>query len=110
MGDIVIEHQLKNVFRYAIGFVFLLGIMIYMYLLISDHLENTDVHSLEEKIWMYLFLCILIGGFVLSYYSIECGVKESMVSQLSRFGGIKMNISPKPPGNHSIIRSSQFAV
>ena len=59
----------KHTFDYMIGVIFTVGIMIYLYLLIDDRKENTE-HSVEEKIWIYIFLCILLIGFFLSYYSI----------------------------------------
>lgn len=68
-------NPLKYTFGYANGFIFLIGLMIYIYLLIVDYLDN-EKHSTEEKVWIYLFLCILIIGFIVSYYSITCSIEE----------------------------------
>ncbi len=65
----------KLVFAYALGFIFLLGLSIYLYLLIIDHKEGEN-HSIETQIWMYLFLIILIIGFIASFYFIICWEKE----------------------------------
>jgi len=110
-----IPHPLKYTFGYATGFIFLLGIMIYLYLLIMDHLENPNQHSIEETIWIYLFLCILIIGFVLSYYSITCSIKSVKESTPYKgrfsFGGSKMNIPSRPSvGQYKMIHSSKFIV
>ena len=53
-----ITHPLKYTFGYATGFIFLLGIVIYLYLLIVDHLEDPNQHSTEETVWIYLFLVV----------------------------------------------------
>ena len=122
-----IIHPLKYTFGYATGFIFALGIMIYLYLLITDHLDGSE-HSTEEKIWMYLFLVILIIGFLISYYSITCSIKclsdkKKMVdnsiklepgteSQKSTFGfgGIRKNIPLRPSTGYNNIRFSKFTV
>ena len=115
-----IHHPLKYIFGYATGFIFLLGIMIYLYMLIIDHLENPNQHSTEEMIWIYSFLCIMILGFILSYYSITCSIKkvkdsESYISFAKKagfsFGGSKMNVPTRPSsGQNKIIHSSKFTV
>ena len=67
-------NPLKYTFGYATGFIFLLGIIIYLYMLITDHLDDPNQHSTEEKVWMYLFLAILIIGFGISYYVVTCTI------------------------------------
>ncbi len=69
-----ILHPMRYTFGYATGFIFSLGIIIYIYILVMDHLESPNQHSLEEKIWIYSFLIILIIGFILSYYFITCSI------------------------------------
>jgi hypothetical protein len=120
LPDII--HPLKYTFGYATGFIFLLGIVIYLYLLITDHLEDPNQHSVEETIWMYLFLVVMIIGLALSYYSITCAiycVKESndygeyrkKLGGSFGFGGSKMNIPTRPSvGLSKIIRSARFIV
>lgn len=114
-----IIHPLKYTFGYATGFIFLLGIMAYLYLIIIDYLENPDQHSLEEKIWIYSFLIILIIGFILSYYTIICSIYCVKNSDSYKkihgtglgFGGSKMNIPCKPSsGQQNNIRFSKFMV
>ncbi len=108
-----IIHPLKYTFGYATGFIFLLGITIYLYLLITDHLDGSD-HSVEEKIWMYSFLVILVIGFLISYYSITCSIKCLSTENTSKstygFGGIRKNIPLRPSTGHSNIRFSKFTV
>jgi hypothetical protein len=120
----IIHHPLKYIFGYATGFIFLVGIMIYLYILIMDHLENPNQHSIEETVWIYLFLCIMIIGFILSYYTITCSIKElkdrndyKVVEENLKkktgfaFGGSKMNIPSRPSaGQTKIIHSSKFTV
>lgn len=118
--QIDVPHPLKYTFGYATGFIFLLGIMIYLYLLVVDNLENPTQHSTEETIWIYLFLCVLIIGFILSYYSITCSIKsikdsESYTTFAKRagfaFGGSRKNIPSRPSvGQNKIIHSSKFTV
>jgi hypothetical protein len=94
-------------------------------MLIIDHLENSNNHSNEETIWIYLFLSVMILGFILSYYSITCSIKEVKDSQKYKdfvkkktglktgfeFGGSKMNIPTRPSsGKNKIIHSSKFTV
>ena len=114
-----IIHPLKYTFGYATGFIFILGIVIYLYLLIIDHLEDPNQHTTEETVWIYLFLVIMIIGFGLSYYSITCSiycVKESndykkTVKSLLGFGGSKMNIPSRPSsGLNKVVRSARFIV
>lgn len=109
-----IIHPLKYTFGYATGFIFILGIMIYIYLLIVDHKEDSNKHSLEETVWIYLFLAILIMGFIISYYTITCSiycVNKPVVSSYSfGFGGSKLNIASRPSGGHNIIRSTNYIV
>jgi uncharacterized BrkB/YihY/UPF0761 family membrane protein len=110
-----IIHPLKYTFGYATGFIFLLGIMIYLYLLIMDHLEeNPSQHSIEETIWIYMFLVVLIIGFILSYYSITCSIycANTQPKKSFGFGGSKMNmnISSRPSSGQQNIRSSRFMV
>lgn len=71
MTDQII-HPLRYTFGYSTGFIFLVGITIYLYLLLTEHLENSAQHTYEEKIWIYSFLIIMILGLGLSYYSITC--------------------------------------
>jgi undecaprenyl pyrophosphate phosphatase UppP len=113
-----IAHPLKYTFGYATGFIFLLGIVIYLYLLIMDHLENNNQHSLEETVWIYLFLVILIIGFFISYYTITCSIyclknsnlyKENINRRGFSFGG-KNNIPSKPSIGQQNIRFSKFMV
>jgi hypothetical protein len=74
---------MKNtlIFDYSIGAVFTIGIMIYLYLLIKDKQINKQFNkqfnkqtepnkSKSEIAWIYVFLCILIIGFFLSYYNV----------------------------------------
>lgn len=68
------QHPLRYTFGYATAFVFLLGIIIYIYYLVTDHIENPNQHSKEEITWIYSFLAILILGFAISYYSITCSI------------------------------------
>jgi nitrate reductase gamma subunit len=108
-------HPFKYTFGYATGFIFLLGIMIYLYLLVIDYLENPTQHSVEESVWIYLFLCILIIGFILSYYSITCCIKKSIENEkkheFGRFGGSKMNIPTRPSiGQNKTLHTSRFIV
>lgn len=109
-----IPHPLKYTFGYATGFIFLLGIMTYIYLLIMDHLENPNQHSTEETIWIYLFLCILVIGFMLSYYSITCSISNVEKSESYKknfsFGGSKMNIPTRPSSGHKILHTSKFTI
>lgn len=111
-----VMHPLKYTFGYATGFIFLVGIMIYLYMIITDYLEDSNQHSIEEKVWIYMFLVILIIGFGLSYYSITCSIvclKESPeYKKLGfHFGGSKLNIPSRPSaGLNKIIRSSKFTV
>jgi hypothetical protein len=117
--QIDVPHPLKYTFGYATGFIFLLGIMIYLYLLITDHLEDPNQHSTEETIWIYMFLCILVIGFMLSYYTITCSIKEiknsvdyQKVAKEHRwgFGGIKKIPSRPSLGQYKIIHTSKFTV
>lgn len=117
MADL--NHPLKYTFGYATGFVFLLGIMIYLYLLITDHLEDPNQHSTEEKVWIYFFLATLVAGFMISYYSITCSIycvnanggNESSGKQGFSFGGSRMNIPCRPSsGQQNKIRFSRFMV
>jgi hypothetical protein len=116
----IIHHPLKYIFGYATGFIFLVGIMIYLYILIMDHLENPNQHSTEETVWIYLFLCIMIIGFILSYYSITCSIKNvkdmpEYKKQLEKidfaFGGSKMNVPSRPSaGQSKTLHISKFTV
>jgi len=112
-----IPYPLKHTFGYATGFIFLLGIMIYLYLLIIDYLENPIQHTTEETIWMYIFLSILVIGFILSYYSIMCSISSVTNSEsykqkfaTNSFGGLK-RIPVKPSiGQYKTVHSSKFTV
>jgi hypothetical protein len=109
-----IAHPLKYTFGYATGFIFLLGIMIYLYLLITDRLEqNSSKHSMEENIWIYSFLVVLIIGFIVSYYSIVSSIKSTNELVISKrgfgFGGLK-KIPYKPTNGQNNIRFSKFTV
>jgi len=107
-----IPHPLKYTFGYITGFIFLLGIMIYLYLLIVDYLEDPNQHSIEEKVWIYLFLCILVIGFILSYYSIICSIETIKKNPEWKWGfsGVK-KIQTKPSfGQSKTIHSSKFIV
>lgn len=73
MSQVIKEHPLRYTFGYIAGFIFIIGIMIYIYLLIIDTKDNS-IHTIEEKIWIILFLILLILGFFLSYYSITCSI------------------------------------
>lgn len=117
----IIHHPLKYTFGYATGFIFLVGIMIYLYMLIMDHLENPTQHSTEEIVWIYLFLCIMIIGFILSYYTITCSIKELKDNNTDylnyakksgfAFGGSKMNVASRPSvGQNKILHTSKFIV
>jgi Na+/melibiose symporter-like transporter len=116
----IIHHPLKYIFGYATGFIFLVGIMIYLYMLIMDHLEAPNQHSTEETVWIYLFLCIMIIGFLLSYYSITCSIKDLKNSGSYKklaekagfaFGGSKMNIPSRPSvGQNKTLHISKFTV
>jgi len=118
-SQIDVPHPLKYTFGYATGFIFLLGIMIYLYLLITDHLEDPNQHTVEETIWIYMFLCILIIGFILSYYTITCGIKQIKDNEIYKakatenswgFGGIKKIPSRPSLGQYKIIHTSKFTV
>lgn len=108
-----ISHPLKYMFGYLSGFIFLLGIVIYLYLLITDHLEDLTQHTTEEIVWMYLFLCILVIGFILSYYTITYSiytVENLNTVKENGFGGIK-KIPIKPSfGQYKTIHSSKFTI
>jgi hypothetical protein len=65
-----ISHPLKYTFNYASSFIFLIGIIIYMYLIIIDHLYPVDKHSVEDLVWIYSMFVILILGFIVSSYHI----------------------------------------
>jgi hypothetical protein len=116
----ILHHPLKYTFGYATGFIFLVGIMIYLYMLIMDHLENPNQHSTEETIWIYLFLCIMIIGFILSYYTITCSIKDLKGTDGYKdyakkagfaFGGSKMNIPTRPSvGQNKTLHISKFCV
>lgn len=95
MENTDIVHPLKYTFGYIIGSVFLLGILIYVYLLIIDRNSDTT-HSVEETVWIYIFLTVMIIGLSLSYYSIYCANKTSTSTHtFGKFVGIKKNIPGK---------------
>jgi hypothetical protein len=77
--------KLKYILGYAAAFVFLFGIILYIYMLIVDNLENSE-HSTEELAWIYGFLIILTLGFIVSYYTIS---KSTQIQnqQLEKHGG-----------------------
>lgn len=64
------HNDVKKSFKYILGYctciILFIGISIYLYMLIIDHLEHEE-HTKEEKIWIYGFLVIMIIGFILSY-------------------------------------------
>jgi hypothetical protein len=62
--------NLKYILGYISGIVFIVAIIIYLYLLIIDKLENCE-HTTEETSWIYGFLVVLIIGLVISYYIIK---------------------------------------
>jgi hypothetical protein len=62
--------RLKYILGYAAGFVFIVAIIIYLYMLIIDNLEQ-EKHTTEETAWIYGFLVVLVVGFVVSYYTIS---------------------------------------
>lgn len=67
---VYMSNEIKKSFKYILGYctcvIFFIGTSVYLYMLITDHLEN-EKHTKEEKIWMYGFLVILIIGFIISY-------------------------------------------
>jgi len=103
-----LDHPLRYSFRYATGFIFLIGIMIYLYILFGDHLEEST-HSTEEKVWIYLYLVVLVLGFALSYYLINCSiycVNKKGVNGYAWGGIVKKDILSRPTkGQHNKISS-----
>jgi len=75
MNIIPIHKNLTYLLSYVTGFIFLIAIAIYIYILVVDKLENAK-HTTEEISWMYGFLCILIIGFIVSYYVISKSIED----------------------------------
>jgi hypothetical protein len=61
---------LKHTLSHISGAIFLIAIVIYSWLLSTDHKQGFE-HTNEEKFWIYLFLIILILGLIFSYYFIK---------------------------------------
>ena len=53
-------------FNYSSGFVFIVGIVIYLYFLILDYKEQ-NVYDISKQIWIYGFFILLLGGFFITY-------------------------------------------
>jgi uncharacterized membrane protein len=64
-----VKKPIKYILGYISGFTFFIVLVVYLYMLITDHLESKQ-HTLEETIWIYGFLCLLIIGFSVSNYLI----------------------------------------
>ena len=60
----------KQALSYIAGFVFLVGIAVYLFMIISD-LRNSEKHTKEEKFWIYFLFVLLVLGFFTSYYLIS---------------------------------------
>jgi amino acid permease len=61
---------IENTLSYVAGFIFLVAICIYIYLLTEDYKTKTK-HTTEEQAWIYIYLVILISCFFFSYYFIN---------------------------------------
>ena len=57
---------IKNYMGQLLNLLFLLSIGVYIYYYMIDK----DDHTEEEKFWIRLYLFILIGSFILTYYFI----------------------------------------
>lgn len=106
-----IIHPLKYTFGYITGFIFLLGIAIYLYMLLLNY-QNKKEFTHEEKIWVYSFLGIMIIGFILSYYSIMCSIKKVTNSTEykkigSKFKGIRTKV---PKHSFGGLSNSRFMI
>ena len=62
--------NLKHTLSYLAGSVFLVGIIVYLYLMIQDQRSETK-HTREENFWIYFGLVILVLGCFGSYYLIS---------------------------------------
>lgn len=87
---------LKHALSYIAGFIFIIAIAAYIYLLIHDRKENT-IHSQEENFWIYLFLALLILGFFSSYYLIRKSNEKVIELQNSFKGHKKIEFIGKNP-------------
>ena len=65
-----IQDSIQYTLGYMSGFIFLIAIIIYIYFIIVDNLEQ-DNHTLEETSWIYGFLVLLLLGFISSFYAIS---------------------------------------
>ena len=127
----------KYMMGYAAAFVFLIGIMIYIYMLVVNYLETQKTgenpHSVEEMAWIWGFLVILILGFIISYYTISQSIQieEGYVSTVENvltqpqypkqypkqytgrgglsFGGKKILPARRAYGKHGLKTISSFS-
>jgi len=109
-----IPNPLKYILGYASGFVFLVAIIIYLYMIIVDNLEEST-HTKEETIWIYGFLVVLVVGFVISYYIISMSnfIENSEIEIEKRtlgFGGVSKFPSRASYGKPKVLRSSKFSI
>ena len=85
--------NLQYILGYTAAFIFLIGIMLYIYMLIVDNLENAE-HSIEESAWIYGFLVILVLGFIISYYAISKSTQNE--NEFVKKVGEAMNTNTPP--------------
>jgi len=105
--------NLKPILGYTAGFIFLVAIVIYLYMLIVDNIEKSK-HSTEEIVWIYAFLVVLIIGFIISYYTISKSELKSGSKLFGRkleFGGVsKLPSRPAYGKPKIIVANSKFKI
>jgi predicted membrane channel-forming protein YqfA (hemolysin III family) len=77
-----LKKPIKYTLCYLSGFIFFITLIMYMYMLIQDYIEN-EKHTAEETAWIYGMLIVLILGFCVSFYLIseesQIKLKKSLV-------------------------------
>jgi quinol-cytochrome oxidoreductase complex cytochrome b subunit len=69
-------------FSYISSFIFLLGIIVYIYLLVVDSREeSTSTRSNSDTVWIYGMFVLLIIGFLISSYCIYGTSKAEDLAQ-----------------------------
>ena len=60
----------RYLFNYSLMFVFLFGIVLYVYTLVIDsQTDDSDKRPVYETVWIWAMFIILILGFLLSSFS-----------------------------------------
>lgn len=104
--------SLNYILGYSATIVFLVAIIIYLYMIITEKIENKETHTIEENVWIYGLFAVLIIGFIISYYTISYCKNKSSSTRVqpnsNQFSGEV--IIPTKSFGHKNISKSKFTI